>query len=81
MTKPLNTITRAVHVGIYDSEDVARVYADKIVVIRPYVRWVGNTGGYAERKTSIRDPEIIAEVLADLADGSDDSAWDKIVEF
>ena len=77
--KATYTITRDITVGIYENcEYIARVYADKIIVVSPYVKWVGNSGGYAERKEAIRDPVVIAKVLADLADDCEDSAWAKI---
>lgn len=79
MANPKFTISRDVSVGIYDScEYVARVYVDKIIVVSPYVKWVGNSGGYAERKEAIRAPATIAAVLTDLADDCEDSAWAKI---
>jgi hypothetical protein len=79
MATPLNTISRAVSVGIYDNcAYTARIYADKIIVTCPYVKWLGNTGGYAERKVAIRDKKIITAVNADLTDEADDSAWAKI---
>lgn len=79
MANPKYTITRDVSVGIYDNcEYTARVYADKIIVVSPYVKWVGNSGGYAERKEAIRTPEVVAAVLADLADDCEDSAFAKI---
>lgn len=82
MAKPINKITKDVRVGIYDTcKDVARIYTDKIIVITPYVKWVGNTGGYAERKAAIRDQGVIAAVRADLADACEESAWAKILDY
>lgn len=79
MATPKFTISRDVQVGIYENcEYIARVYADKIIVISPYVKWVGNSGGYAERKEAIRTPAVVVAVLADLADDCEDSAWAKI---
>lgn len=79
MSKPKHTITRAVSVGIYDNcEYTARIYADKIIIVSPYVKWVGNSGGYADSKQAIRTPAIVAAVLADLVDGCEDDAWVKI---
>lgn len=79
MANPKHTTTRSVSVGIYDNCNyVARVYADKIIVVSPYIKWVGNSGGYAECKNAIRDHAVIASVLADLADDCEDSAWSKI---
>ena len=80
--KPLYTLTRNTNVGIYDNcEFVARIYKDKIITCTPYVRWVGNTGGYAERKDAIRDQKIIDAVLADMADDAEDSALDRINQY
>ena len=76
--KATYTIARPVQVGIYASEYTARIYKDKIIVTSPYVKWTGNTGGYAESKEAIRDPKIIDAVLADMADECEDSAWAKI---
>ena len=79
MANPKFTISRDVSVGIYDNcEYVARIYADKIIVVSPYIKWIGNSGGYAERKEAIRTPATIDAVLADLADDCEDSAWAKI---
>lgn len=79
MSKPLFTICKDVSVGIYNNcEYIARAYKDKIIVVSPYVKWVGNTGGYAEAKNAIRDPKIIEAVLQDITDDCEDSAWEKI---
>jgi hypothetical protein len=79
MATPKFTLSLDVQVGIYDNcEYIARVYSDKIIVVSPYIKWVGNTGGYAERKEAIRTPALIAAVLADLDDDCEDSAWAKI---
>ena len=68
-------ITNDVSVGIYDNcQQVARIYDDRTVAILPYVKWVGNTGGYAERKFRITGPAH-AEILAAINDGADDTAW------
>ena len=75
----MKIITKDCKVGIYDNcEYVARIYADRIVVTSPYIRWAGNTGGYAERKERITDPATLAAVRADLADDAEDSAWGAI---
>ena len=76
--KPKYTITRAIHVGLWDSEYVARVYADKIIIVAPYVKWVGNSGSYAEEKLAIRDKRVVDRVLLDLADDAEDSALEII---
>mgnify|MGYP003431720302 FL=1 len=78
MANPEYTITKDVQVGIYDSEYVARIYKDKIIVVSPYVKWVGNTGGYAESKQSIRDKKIIDRVIQDLHDDCEESSWELI---
>lgn len=75
MPAPKYTITKPVQVGIYDSEYVARIYADKIIVVTPTVRWVGNSGGYHEVKESIRDQKTVDAVIIDMADDCEDSAW------
>ena len=62
-------ITKDCNVGIYDNcEYIARIYPDRIVVTSPYVKWVGNTGGYAERKERITDTATLAAVHAALED-------------
>jgi len=79
MATPKHTITLDTQVGIYDNcEYVARIYKDKIIVVSPYVKWTGNTGGYAESKEAIRDPKVVNAVLADMVDDCEDSAWQKI---
>lgn len=75
MANPKYTITKDVQVGIYNSEYVARIYKDKIIVVSPYVKWVGNTGGYAESKQSIRDQKVIDKILAEMTDDCEDTAW------
>jgi hypothetical protein len=72
------TIQRPVKVGIYDAEYTARVYAGKIITVSPYVRWRGNTGGYAERREAIHDQTVVDAVLADLHDGAEHTAWQTI---
>ena len=70
------TITKNAQVGIYENcAYVARIYADKIVVITPHVKWVGNTGGYAERKDTIRDANTIARVCAAIYADNFEAAW------
>jgi len=79
MATPKRTITLETKVGIYDNcEYVARVYGDKIIVVSPYVKWTGNTGGYAEAHEAIRDKAVVDAILADLDDDCEDSAWQKI---
>ena len=75
----MKTITMDCTVGIYDNcEYVARIYTDRVVVTSPYVKWVGNSGGYAERKERITDADVLASVRAALADAAEDSAWGAI---
>jgi hypothetical protein len=82
MAKPIHTVTKDVAVGIWDnSEYVARVYADKIIVVSPYVKWVGNNGGYAEKKNAIRDVAEIAKCLVALADDCEDDFWQIIGNY
>ena len=75
----MKTITFDCKVGIYDNcAYIARVYADKIIVTVPCIRWIGNTGGYAESKVAIRDVATVTAVASDLADDCEASAWGKI---
>lgn len=79
MANPIRTITKDVQVGIYENcEYVARIHKDKIILVTPYVKWAGNSGGYAEKKDAIRDQKVIDAVLLDLKDDCEDSAWSKI---
>lgn len=61
----MKKIQKPIQVGIFDSTLVARCYRDKIIITEPYVRWVGNTGGYAVRKHRIDDPAQVAAFRAD----------------
>ncbi len=75
----MQTITKDCKVGIYDNcMYIARIYVDRIVVTSPYVRWIGNTGGYDERKDRITNPQVLASVHDSLADEAEDSAWGAI---
>jgi hypothetical protein len=75
--KPLHTLTRQQSVGIWDNEKfIARVYADKIICVQPYIKWRNNSGTLEYVKYSIRDPEVIGWVLMEIKDGCDDSAID-----
>ncbi len=47
-------------VGIYDSILIVRLYADRAVARVPHVRWVGSTGGYAERYVRIDGADLAA---------------------
>ena len=79
MAKPKHIITKDAKVGIYENcRYVARVYADKIILVSPYVKWTGNTGGYAEYKVAIRDQAVVARVILDIDDDATDSAWAQI---
>jgi len=79
MSNLLHKITKDVTVGIYDnSEYVANVYTDKIIVTTPYVKWAGNSGGYAERKESIRDQRVIDAIIKEITDDAEDTAWELI---
>jgi len=78
MAIPKHRISLDVQVGIYSVEYVARIYNDKIIVVSPYVKWTGNTGGYAESKETIQDQKVVNAVIADVEDQCEDSAWQKI---
>ena len=73
--KPIHKITKDVQVGIYNSGYIARIYKDKIIVVSPYVKWVGNTGVYAEAKKSIRDQKIVDKIIAAINDECEDTVW------
>lgn len=73
--KPIHTITKNVNVGIYDAEYVARIYKDKVIVVSPYIKWVGNTGGYSESKESIRDQKTVDRIIKELNNDCEDTAW------
>lgn len=81
MAKPKFCLEKKVSVGIWDgARYIAQVYADKIVVKSPYVKWTGNSGSLAVLMQTIRTPAVIAAVLADLAVDDDDEgrAWQRI---
>ena len=75
MARPDCTLEIDCKVGIYEAEYVSRIYADKIVVTIPYVKWVNNSGSYAERKVSIRDQAVVDAVRQELTDDAETSAW------
>lgn len=76
---PLYTITKDVSVGIWDNEQyVARIYKDKVIVVTPYVKWVNNSGSLAYSKQSIRDQKIVDNVIAEIKDDCEKSAWSLI---
>lgn len=79
-TQPQYTIERDVHVGIWDAEDTARVYADRTVAHIATVRWIGSTGGYHEAVHRITGAAHDAIVTA-LADGAEETAWDEIYRY
>ena len=76
MSKLLHEITRESDVGIWESQtSTARIYADKIIVGQPYVKWIDNSGTLDFRKTAIRNQKVVDSVVADMANGSSDDAW------
>lgn len=61
--KPIAKITKSCSVGIWDNEQyVARIYADKITVQHPCVRWVDNTGSLCFKRHTIRDGATVAAI-------------------
>lgn len=71
----LRELRKGVKVGIYDNcEYIARIYKGKIVVTVPYVKWIGNSGSYAERKERISDIQTVREVQA-CGYGQTERAW------
>ncbi len=54
-----------IKVGIYDSEWSVRLYEDRALVVMPIVKWVGNSGGYAEIKSRITGRDLAK--LLDIA--------------
>ena len=52
MIKTLYTIDRPANAGIWENEEyLARIYADKIIVISPYVKWANNTGTFSSHSS------------------------------
>lgn len=76
--KTIYKISERVQVGIYDSYNTADIYSDKIVVVMPCVKWVGNTGGYDEDKRSIRNAKLVQKITKELDDGCENTAWSMI---
>jgi hypothetical protein len=74
----MKKITKDAKLGIFSGQYVANIYKDKIVVVTPYVTWIGDAGRYAEHKDTIRDQSVVSDVLADLADGREADAWRRI---
>ena len=62
-------------VGIYENcNQVIRLYEDRVCIRSPYVKWIGNTGGYAEAHYRVTDPRVVQE-LKELAQAEiDDDA-------
>ena len=62
-------------VGIYDNCVLTvRVYGDRTVARIPNVKWIGNTGGYAERCERITGPvhdRLTALAAQEIADDAD----------
>jgi hypothetical protein len=81
MAKPLYVITLDVKVGIYDAEYFARVYADKIVLLSPYVKWIGSSGSYAEKKVTIESEKVVQDALDALSKGEENRAWNIIGDY
>jgi hypothetical protein len=73
--RPLHTLRDDVKVGIYDAEYIARIYRDKIIVTIPHVKWIGNSGSYAESKESIRDASVVDRVIKEIEDDCETTAW------
>jgi hypothetical protein len=78
MNKPLHTLSFDCKVGIWETAYVARIYTDKIIIESPGIKWVNNSGSLTTSKNAIRDKSIIDQVLADIADDCESSAWEKI---
>lgn len=74
MAKLLNTIRRDTHVGIYDGEDVVRVYEDRTIAHLCGVKWVGNTGGFHVAKYRI-DGKFHDKIAAAAKDGCDETVF------
>ena len=77
--KPKYTFEKEVKVGIWENCTMtARVYEDKVIVIEPYVRWMGNSGSLSEAKKSIRNIDTVKRINQELADDCEDTAWEII---
>lgn len=77
MSKLLHTIERDTHVGIWDTEDIARIYEDRTIAHIDGVRWVNNSGSlhtYKHRITGAAHDRIKAA----MADDCDETAWEII---
>ena len=80
MSKLLHEITRESDVGIWNNQtSTARIYNDKIIVGQPYVKWIDNSGTLAFKKTAIKNQKSVDAVVADMANGCTDDAWDNIL--
>ena len=63
-------------VGIYENcTQTIKVWEDRVTVRSPYVKWIGNTGGYAEAHYRITDPKVVQR-LKDLAQAEIDDEAD-----
>ncbi len=79
MGKPIKKIEKSIQVGIWgDCDCIARIYADKIIITEPIVRWRNNTGSLSTKKWAIRSPKLIALILQDTNDDCIDEAWSRI---
>jgi hypothetical protein len=81
MAKPLYAISLDVKVGIYDAEYFARVYGDKIVLLSPYVKWIGSSGSYAEKQVTIESEKVVQGVIDALSKGEENHAWNIIGDY
>jgi hypothetical protein len=62
-------------VGIYDNcTQTIRLYEDRVCIKEPYVKWIGNTGGYAEAHYRVTDPGTVEDLTALAQAELDDSA-------
>ena len=63
--------------GIYTGTETVRLYEDRALHVEPYVKWVGNSGGYAERNNRITGRtlaallQVAAQQVADECDYTD----------
>jgi hypothetical protein len=64
-SKVIAKIERSVQVGIFENCTLSiRIYPDRTLVREPYIRWVGNTGGYAERNLRLEGEAHMALIRA-----------------
>lgn len=72
--KLIATWSDDIKVGIWDSEWTLRLYSDRAILRRPYVKWTGQSGRYAEATHRImgRDlASLLAIAAQEEADGED----------